>query len=72
MGLSLMSKKLKSYRLDAKTISLISELKSSLDLDSNSAVVRKALTLLKIASTAQSNGGSFIIRDNNNDIKVVL
>lgn len=49
-----MTKKLKSYRFDDATIQSIDDLRVNLELDSNSAVIRKAIKLLKMA--ADSDG----------------
>lgn len=65
-------KTLKSYRFDEPTINLIDDLKTRLRLENNSAVLRRSLTLLKVASDAADNGGSVIIRDSNGDREIVL
>lgn len=67
-----MSKILKSYRFDENTINLIDELKESLHLENNSAVLRRALTLLKLAADTKEVGGSLILRDGECDKELIL
>lgn len=52
-----MSKTLKSYRFDQNTLDLIDDLRESLHLSNNSDVIRRALTLLKLAIDNQEKGG---------------
>ena len=70
--ISPMSKKLKSYRFDENTINLIDELKKSLHLENNSAVIRRAITLLKLANDAKASGGTMVIRDEDGDKELIL
>lgn len=65
-------KRLKSYRFDDQTIQLIKQLKSNLHLENNSAVLRRAVTLLKIAYEAKANGGRLILKDNAGERELVL
>lgn len=67
-----MAKKLKSYRFDEHTLELIEELKESLHLENNSHVIRRAITLLKLASDTTGNGGQLILRKNNADRELIL
>jgi len=67
-----MKKVLKSYRFDENTIVLIEELKASLRLENNSAVLRRAITLLNVAATTVDSGGKVIIRDDDGEREVLL
>ncbi len=67
-----MSKKLRSFRFDDKTMSLILSLKESLGIESNSVVIRRAITLLKLAADAKAEGGSVVIRTNEGDKELML
>ncbi len=67
-----MSNKLRSFRFDDKTMSLILSLKESLGLESNSMVIRRAITLLKLAADAKAEGGSVVIRTNEGDKELML
>lgn len=67
-----MSKKLKSYRFDSDTIALIEQLKRSLHLENNSAVLRKAITLLNLANSVVEGGGKLVVRDDNGDREILL
>ncbi len=53
-------------------MSLILSLKESLGLDSNSMVIRRAITLLKIAADAKADGGSVVIRTHEGDKELML
>lgn len=65
-------KTLKSYRFDDQTVQLIEELKSDLRLENNSAVLRRAVTLLKIACETKANGGKLIFKDVDGERELVL
>ena len=67
-----MSNKLRSFRFDDKTMSLILSLKESLGLESNSMVIRRAITLLKLAADAKADGGSVVIRTPEGDKGLML
>lgn len=55
-------KKMKSYRLDEKTVKLIDEISITLSLESNSEVIRRSIALLKIVADATSEGDDLILR----------
>lgn len=67
-----MSKVLRSYRLDEKTLQLIEELKDSLNLSNNSDVLRRAITLLKLASDNQNFGGSICLKSKDSEREIIL
>jgi hypothetical protein len=67
-----MKKQLKSYRFDENTIKLVEELRASLNLENNSAVLRKALTLLKVVNTAVENGGSLVLRGKDSEKEIII
>jgi|GEM_PF-5615800 len=67
-----MSKTLKSYRFDEKTVELIEELRESLHLSNNSDVLRRSLTLLKLAVDNQAAGGSIALKTQNSEKEIVI
>jgi Arc/MetJ-type ribon-helix-helix transcriptional regulator len=67
-----MSKILKSYRFDEHTLKLIEELRVSMHMSNNSDVLRRSLTLLKLAVDAQKNGGAIIIKTGEIEREVIL
>lgn len=67
-----MSKTLKSYRFDDNTLLLIEELRETLRLSNNSDVIRRALTLLKLASDAQLGGGAIILKTDSKEREILL
>lgn len=67
-----MSKKLKSYRFDEKTINLIDELRESMGLENNSDVLRRSLALLKIANNAQIQDEKLIVKSKSGDREIIL
>lgn len=67
-----MSKTLKSYRFDEHTLQLIEELRVALHLSNNSDVLRRSLTLLKLAVDAQKNGGAISIKVGDVEREVIL
>ena len=67
-----MSKILKSYRFDEHTLELIEGLREELHLSSSSDVLRRALTLLKLAVDNQSRGGSVVLKSELGDREVLL
>lgn len=48
-----MKKRLVSYRMDENTLEVIESIKQKLELENNSAVLRRAITLLKLASESE-------------------
>jgi hypothetical protein len=67
-----MTKQLRSYRFDDRSLALIEQLKQELNLDNNSAVLRKAITLLKMAADASKTGGSIVLRTSDGEKEIVL
>lgn len=62
------SKKLVSYRFDDNTLELIEGIKIKLELENNSAVLRRAITLLKLASESEK----VILVQDGNEREVLL
>lgn len=67
-----MSKILKSYRFDENTLSLIEELRTTLHLSNNSDVIRRALTLLKLAKDNQLKGGAIVLKNESSEREIIL
>ncbi|MGM8228714.1 hypothetical protein ACSV5M_19195 [Cellvibrio sp. ARAG 10.3] len=67
-----MNKILRSYRFDEHTLDLIDELKVALHLSNNSDVLRKSLTLLKLAVDNQATGGAIVLKNAGCEKEVVL
>ncbi|RYE55477.1 MAG: hypothetical protein EOP48_10125 [Sphingobacteriales bacterium] len=67
-----MSKTLKSYRFDENTLALIDELRIALHLSNNSDVLRRSLTLLKLAIDNQTKGGSIVLKNDTSEREIVL
>jgi hypothetical protein len=67
-----MSKTLKSYRFDENTLNLIDELREALHLSNNSDVLRRSLTLLKLAIDNQQKGGAIILKNDASEREIVL
>lgn len=67
-----MSKTMKTYRFDDHTLTLIDELRVSLNLSNNSDVLRRAITLLKLASDNQKQGGAIALKLNKAEREIVL
>ena len=67
-----MSKILKSYRFDEHTLDLIEELRISMHMSNNSDVLRRSLTLLKLAVDAQKSGGTVAIKVNGSEREVII
>ncbi len=61
-----------SFALDPKSRKALAELRESLNATSNAEVIRRALTLLQLASKTTSNGGQVILRQDGNDREVVM
>lgn len=58
-----MKKTVKAYRLDDKTISMITRLKDERHLDSNCDVLKQAVKLLDLCTKAEQKGESVKIGD---------
>lgn len=67
-----MSKTLKSYRFDENTLQLIEELREALHLSNNSDVLRRSLTLLKLAVDNQQKGGAITLKNDTSEREIVL
>lgn len=67
-----MSKTLKSYRFDENTLQLIDELREALHLSNNSDVLRRSLTLLKLAVDNQQKGGTITLKNDTSEREIVL
>lgn len=66
------SKVTKSYRFDDHTTEVVSDLRVRLNLSNNSEVLKRAITLLKLASDNQSLGGTVLLRNAGTDKEIVL
>lgn len=66
------TKKLKSYRLDDKTIGVIENIRETIHAESNSEVLRRAITLMHIAATAAEHEEKLILRDKEGGEKEIL
>lgn len=67
-----MSKVLKTYRFDENTLSLIDDLRDDLHFANNSDVIRRALTLLKLAVDNQKKGGAIVLKTESSEREIVL
>lgn len=67
-----MNKILRSYRFDEHTLNLIDEMRVALHLSNNSDVLRKSLTLLKLAVDNQNTGGTIVLKNASCEKEVVL
>lgn len=67
-----MAKRLKTYRFDENTLSMIDELRESLHASNNSDVLRRALTLLKLAVDNQKSGGAITLKLNESEREILL
>ncbi len=65
-------KQTKTYRFDDNTLRVIDQIKIDLLLSNNSDVLRKAVTLLKIAVDNQNDGGSICLKLNGKEREIVL
>jgi hypothetical protein len=63
-----MKKRLVSYRMDENTLEVIKSIKQKLELENNSAVLRRAITLLKLASESEK----VILVQDGNEREVLL
>ncbi len=63
-----MKKRLVSYRMDENTLEVIESIKQKLELENNSAVLRRAITLLKLASESEK----VILVQDGNEREVLL
>ena len=63
-----MKKRLVSYRMDENTLEVIEAIKQKLELENNSAVLRRAITLLKLASESEK----VILVQDGNEREVLL
>jgi hypothetical protein len=61
-----------SFALDPKSRKALEELRDALNASSNAEVIRRALTLLQLASKTTSKGGQVILRENGRDREVVM
>lgn len=61
-------KKLVSYRMDEHTLEVIESIKQKLEIENNSAVLRRAITLLKLASESEK----VILVQDGNEREVLL
>ena len=55
-----------TFEVDAATLAAISELKSAFGVSTNAAVIRKALTLARVAARSSDEDNSITIVDPNN------
>lgn len=67
-----MAKKISNYRLDGSTIELIHDLKESLNFNSNTEVVRRALNLLQEVQKNQVAGGELVFRKPDGTTKTLV
>lgn len=63
-----MKKRLVSYRMDENTLEVIESIKQKLEIENNSAVLRRAITLLKLASESEK----VILVQDGNEREVLL
>jgi hypothetical protein len=63
-----MKKRLVSYRTDENTLEVIESIKQKLELENNSAVLSRAITLLKLASESEK----VILVQDGNEREVLL
>lgn len=67
-----MSKTMKSYRFDDHTLDLIDTLRVQLNLSNNSEVLRRSITLLKLAVDNQAKGGAVVIKNADSEREILL
>jgi hypothetical protein len=67
-----LAKKLTSYRFDKATLTIISEIRKSSTLSSDSDVLRKATSLLKIVVDNQRAGGCVQLKDKDGKKKDIV
>ncbi len=67
-----MSKTMKSYRFDEHTLDLIDALRVQLNLSNNSEVLRRSITLLKLAVDNQAKGGAVVIKNADSEREILL
>lgn len=63
---------LTSFNIDQKMQNTLEELKRHYGATSNAEVLRKAIALLQVVKENESEDGAFVLRKNNQDIKVVI
>jgi len=61
-----------SFTIDAKLDATLENLKSHYGASSKAEVLRKAIALLNVVSRNESKDGTVTIRNENEDIKVIL
>jgi len=62
-----------TFALDPKSREALEELRETLNASSNAEVMRRALTLLRLAARTASEDGRVILRDKNgNDRDVIM
>jgi hypothetical protein len=61
-----------SFALDRKSREALAELRDTLNASSNAEVIRRALTLLRLAARTASNDGHVILREKNGDEREVV
>lgn len=67
-----MSKTMKSYRFDEHTLDLIDALRVQLNLSNNSEVLRRSISLLKLAVDNQAKGGAVVIKNADSEREILL
>ncbi len=67
-----MSKTMKSYRFDDHTLELIEQLRVELNLSNNSEVLRRSITLLKLAVDNQAKGGAVMLKNADTQREILL
>lgn len=63
---------MKSYRFDDHTLDLIDTLRVQLNLSNNSEVLRRSITLLKLAVDNQAKGGAVVIKNADSEREILL
>lgn len=63
---------LTSFNIDQKMQNTLEELKRHYGATSNAEVLRKAIALLQVIKENESEDGAFVLRKNNQDIKVII
>ncbi len=61
-----------SFALDPKSREALAELRDTLNASSNAEVIRRALTLLRLATRTTSKDGHVILREKNGNEREVI
>lgn len=61
-----------SFNIDSKLEQTLETLKAHYHASSKAEILRKAVALLNVASRSEQEDGSIIIRQNDQDVKIIL